>query len=302
MEIKPKIYDAFLFFNELDLLEIRLELLNNYVDYFVISECDYTFSGNKKPFYFEENKEKYSKFLHKIIHIKNTNSDKTDNLNNIFTDNKSVIYNKIINNYNLIKDSAETDYGKPHWCRDYLHREYVGLGLSDCKDNDIIIFSDLDEIPNPLILKDFLYKKEKYCVYMDAYQYYINTLSSTNWMGSVVCNYNDIKDISLCDLRRNRGQYNKITNGGWHLSFMGGKERIKYKLQSYGHQEFNNDHIINNIDNKITTNSDLFSRNNYSNNPNETYFFENLKNIQIDNQYPEHIIKLIKNKYNYLIK
>jgi len=62
-----KIYDTFLFFNELDLLEIRLTMLYPHVDYFVISECDYTFSGKQKPFYFDENKEKFSKFMDKII-------------------------------------------------------------------------------------------------------------------------------------------------------------------------------------------------------------------------------------------
>ena len=65
-----KVYDCFIFFNELDLLELRLETLDPYVDHFVISECDSTFSGEDKPFYFEENKEKFSKFLDKIIYIK----------------------------------------------------------------------------------------------------------------------------------------------------------------------------------------------------------------------------------------
>ena len=81
-----KIYDSFLFFNELDLLDIRLTILDPYVDYFVISECDYTFSGNKKPFYFDDNKNLFSKFLHKIIHIKNHNSNETENLINTFSD------------------------------------------------------------------------------------------------------------------------------------------------------------------------------------------------------------------------
>jgi beta-1,4-mannosyl-glycoprotein beta-1,4-N-acetylglucosaminyltransferase len=300
-----KIYDSFLFFNEIDLLEIRLTLLDPYVDYFVISECDHTFSGIKKDFNFEQNIDKFSKFIDKIIYIKNYNSDEINILNNPYLDNKKVVYNNIIQNYNLIKNSSETDGGQPHWCRDYLHREYVGLGLSECEDEDIIIFSDLDEMPNPEIIKNLktpLSDGEKYCVYMDAHQYYINNISSTNWMGSIILKYGDLKTKSLCINRRDRGTYNKILNGGWHLSFMGGPERIKYKLESYGHQEFNNDFIKSKITEKINSNTDLFNRPNYSKNSVETYYFNGLKTVDVDTYYPLELTNLVKTKFNYLIK
>ena len=301
-----KIYDSFLFFNELDLLEIRLTALYEHVDYFVISECDYTFSVNKKPFYFDENKEKFNKLLDKIIHIKNYNSNEVDNLVNTFDGNKKNVFDNIIENYNKIKNTPETDYGKPHWCRDYLHREFVGLGLSDCGDDDIIIFSDLDEIPRPQIISEINKlntSNNKYCIYLDGHQYYINNLSSTNWMGNVISTYKDVKLDSLGNLRRNRVNYINIKDGGWHLSFMGGIERIKMKLDSYGHQEFNNDFIKANIENKIKQNSDLFNRSNYSSNPEkEKYFFENMVKIDIDNYYPKSIIELVIEKYPYLIK
>lgn len=64
------LFDCFTFFNELDLLEIRLEELSSVVDWFVLVEATRTFSGRPKPLYFEENKERYSKFLHKIVHVK----------------------------------------------------------------------------------------------------------------------------------------------------------------------------------------------------------------------------------------
>ena len=73
-----KVYDAFLFFNELDLLDIRLNTLDPYVDHFIISECDHSFSGNSKPFYYEENKERFKKFHSKIIHVKHHNTDRVD--------------------------------------------------------------------------------------------------------------------------------------------------------------------------------------------------------------------------------
>ena len=63
-----KVFDVFPFFNELDLLEIRLNILNPYVDYFVLSESTKTFSGLDKPLFYEENKERFAEFNHKIIH------------------------------------------------------------------------------------------------------------------------------------------------------------------------------------------------------------------------------------------
>ena len=61
-------YDIFTFNNELDMLEIRLNVLNDYVDYFVIVESTETFSGVPKPLYYELNKNRFSEFHHKIIH------------------------------------------------------------------------------------------------------------------------------------------------------------------------------------------------------------------------------------------
>ena len=110
-----------------------------------------------------------------------------------------------------------------------------------------------------------------------------------------------IKINSLCNLRRNRGGYIMVDNGGWHLSFVGGPDRIRYKLSSYGHQEFNNDNIKSNVENKINQNSDLFDRNSSSNGK-EISYYNKLVNIDINGYYPPNIIELIKNKYPYLIK
>lgn len=299
-----KIYDSFLFFNELDLLEIRLKMLNPYVDYFVISECDYTFSGEKKPFFFDENKNLFSDFLHKIIHIKNFNSNEFNVLENTYTGNKEIIFNNIIKYYSVIKNSEDTGYGAPHWCREFLQREYVSLGLSECNNDDIIISSDLDEIPNPEIIKNInnlLLSNNDYCLYQDSHNYFINNLSSTNWMGSIITTYGRLKQNSLNNLRKNRGKNIMLPNGGWHLSFVGGPDRIKYKLSSYGHQEFNNDRFKSNVENKINQNSDLFDRR-QNDTIGEKYYYKKLKVINIDGYYPNDIIELIKNKFPYLLK
>ena len=63
-----KVFDSFIFFNELDLLELRLNILNDVVDYFVLTESPFTVSGNEKPLYYQENKDRFGKFNDKIIH------------------------------------------------------------------------------------------------------------------------------------------------------------------------------------------------------------------------------------------
>jgi beta-1,4-mannosyl-glycoprotein beta-1,4-N-acetylglucosaminyltransferase len=301
-----KIYDCFLFFNELDLLEIRLKALYPYVDYFIISECDYTFSGMNKPFYYEENKHLFEQYADKIIHIKNYNSDRTDNFVNEHKDTKFDIFESIVANFNVIKHTQETGFGLPHWCRDYLHREYIGLGFNLCNDDDIIMISDTDEIPNPDIIKnipDLDLDNNMYCLRMDCHNYFVNNLSSTNWMGTVITKFDKIKNKTICTVRRSRNTYHMIYNAGWHLSFIGGAERIRTKIESYSHQEMNNDYIKNNIVDKINQNKDIFNRsNNTYHSDSETYYYDNLKVINVDDYYPSDLLDLIKTKFPYLIK
>ena len=115
------VYDCFQFFNELDILKLRLRILNPVVDKFVISEATTTFSNIPKPLYYEENKEMFAEFSDKIIHV-------------------------------VVDD---TPPGDTH-VRDTFQKSAVGRGLKDCTDDDIIIFSDLDEIPNPEKIKQIL--------------------------------------------------------------------------------------------------------------------------------------------------
>jgi len=283
-----KIYDAFLFFNELDLLEIRLELMYDYVDYFIISECDTTFSGIPKPFYFEENKNKFSKYLDKIINVKHYNSGEIDNLVNQHTGRKKEIYDQIVGYYNSIKNTAETDFGASHWCRDFLHRDFVKIGMDICNDDDIIIFSDLDEIPNP---NKLVFDGESYILNQKNMMYYINNENLTDkWYGTFITKFENIKNNSLGFLRKKRMNYKLITDAGWHMSFMGGIERIVKKLKSYSHQEFNNNFVLQNININLDKNKDILNRQ------------VKLETINLYDYYPVNIINLIKEKYPYLIK
>ncbi len=294
-----KIYDAFLFFNELDLLEVRLEMLYDHVDYFIISECDTTFSGIPKPFYFEDNKERYSKYLDKIIHIKNENSGEINNIVNNHEGEKRNIFDSILKFYYEIKDTPLTGNGMPHWCRDFLHREFVKIGMSECDGEDLIIFSDLDEIPDPTKLK---LDGESYLIHMKNLIYFINVENTTDkWWGSIVTKYKNLKDKPLNKVRNEMKGYNIIgntndltfsiiENGGWHLTFMGGTNRVQEKIRSYGHQEYNHPFLLAQVDQKLKSNQDVLNRG------------VQIVDIDINDYYPTNMIELIKEKYSYLIK
>ena len=101
-----KLYDCFQFFNEFDLLEIRLDLLYEYVDYFVISETNRTHSNISKPFYFEENKHLFEKYMDKIIHIK---EDYPEDILHFNKKEENTLYNKQYNKISDIYDIEENE-------------------------------------------------------------------------------------------------------------------------------------------------------------------------------------------------
>lgn len=299
-----KIYDGFLFFNELDLLEIRLNTLDHIVDKFILVESSVTHSGLPKPFYFEENKERFSKFLDKIIHIKVTNTPNDFvNAPTEFTDDyEGQVFKNIwehIKVNNAFDRSTQPNYG-----RDFYQKECIKLGMGKCKDNDIIICSDLDEILNPEILErldefyesDLLYTfiQTNYCYYLNLIHYsYSNNLAfnkdlNQEWYGSRMGSYINIKDISLNALRIQ--QNNSIANGGWHFSYMGGLDNIKKKLSATSAQELNNDKILNSLETNFNNNQDIIYRDGST-----------LIKVDIDETYPGYLIKNI-NKYNHLIQ
>lgn len=214
------IYDCFPFFNELDILEIRLNELNDVVDKFVLVEATKTHSGKDKPLFFEENKNRFSKFLDKIIHI-------------------------------VVDDDIEL---KSTWSLENYQRNCISRGLTNCKDDDIILISDCDEIPNPQEIiknKDVsglkIFKQK-------CYFYYLNLRNSNNWpQGTRMLSYKDFKNgfdnvdnysksiINELNLgttaTKIRGIFDGkiIKNGGWHFTYIGGIDMILKKLTSYSH-------------------------------------------------------------------
>jgi beta-1,4-mannosyl-glycoprotein beta-1,4-N-acetylglucosaminyltransferase len=227
-----KIIDSFIFYNELDLLTYRLSILNEYVDYFVLVESRYSFSGKIKELYYENNKNLFKEFNDKIIHI-------------ILDD---IPYKFPNINYNDCQQ----------WENEYFNRNQISLGIDkiNLSDEDIIITSDLDEISNPNILIQLRNNTLNYDsnglnrLALDMYYYNLNTLIGKNcWHGIKLLNFQTYKNMNLSfqDMRLYEHSHNVqiIPEGGWHLSYFGDVKFIKNKLQNFAHQEYNNNKYVN---------------------------------------------------------
>lgn len=254
-----KIYDIFTFFNELELLEIRLNILDKYVDYFVIIEATETFSGKPKKLYFEKNKHFFKKYKHKIIHytIKDVPKDEYDLRKRLLDKNLDDLNREIINN---ALTSNNVPKGQIHWLKEFYQKESIKKALTALKSDDICFISDVDEIWNPKVKIDYS-KNDIFKLKQFVYTYYLNNRSDEPWAGTLVTKYKNIKNHCLNHLRtKSKTKYTYIKNGGWHFTNMGGAEQIKKKLESYGHQEFNNDEIKSKIEDRILNNQDFIGR------------------------------------------
>jgi len=282
-----KIYDCFNFFNELDLLEIRLNTLNDVVDYFVIVEASVTHSGQEKSFYYEDNIERFAKFKDKIINFKILDTPVV--FNNLQpTDDASLneVYHYANTQTIRFNRNTQPDYG-----RDFFQKESVRRALTNCNDDDIIIYSDLDEIPNPEIIKNIgnLNLDENiYRLNQNMYCYYLNVFKEPNWFGSRILKYGKLKNLSLNEVRGDNKLSTELNDGGWHFSFMGGKEMVKKKITSYSARDLASARVVNSIEENMNKNVDPFFR-------------SNLTKVPIDDTYPEFLLNNI-DKYKHMIK
>jgi beta-1,4-mannosyl-glycoprotein beta-1,4-N-acetylglucosaminyltransferase len=235
------IIDCFIFYNEIDLLTYRLNILNEYVDYFVIVESTHTFTGKNKNLFYNENKNLFEKFKEKIIHI--------------IIDDFPYKYPNINFNKN------------EQWKNEEYQRNYISRGLDKIvlNENDIIIIADLDEIPDPNILckiKQNEIKIDINILEMDFYYYNLNSKINDKWHLCKILSYKFYKqkNISCGEIRRFNAQI--IKNGGWHLSYFGNSIFIKNKIESFSHQELNNYNFTDKdkIDYRIKNCIDLYDR------------------------------------------
>ena len=229
-----KIYDCFTYMNEDVVLDLRLNYLNNYVDKFVIVESHYFHNGKKKKLLFDINK--FSKFKEKIIYLVLDHEPKDIEIIND-SDNTE------------IKNSKHILNGMR---RDFYQRNYIMEGLHESDDNDIILISDIDEIPkiNTLDIKeinnDLIFFKQK------MFYYKFNLCSETiNWFGTRACKkkkllspqwLRNVKSKSYpwwrLDVLFSENKYINvkiINEGGWHFSYLNTPQEIENKLKNYAH-------------------------------------------------------------------
>ena len=229
-----KIFDCFMYFDEDVVLDVRLNFLNSYVDKFVIVESIFNHKGEKRKPQFDISK--YSKFKDKIIYI--LKDDIPEGIEKIEkSDDHKEVYRKSILNA-----------GK----RENLQRNNILDGLKDINQNDWVIISDLDEIPNleKVNLKNI---NDRIVLFQQDMMYYKFNLKLDNfrWIGSKACKFKFLKSPQwLRDIKNRKFKWWRIdalfskrkyqnlkiiNNGGWHFSYLKTPEAIEKKLKSYLH-------------------------------------------------------------------
>ena len=233
-----KIFDCFMYFDEEVILDLRLNILNDYVDYFVIVESTFTHRGDKRKLRF--NREKFKKFEKKIVYL-------------VYNENPSKIEEVLDQDSN---DEKSRKYILNAAYRENGQRDYLTNGLQNADDDDLILISDVDEIPNlqNLNLKEI--KNEIILFKQDMFYYKLNLkMPGILWSGTKGCKKKNFKNpqwlrnikdkkypMYRLDTFFSKKKYMNlkfIDNGGWHFSNIKTPEEIEHKLKSYlHHREF----------------------------------------------------------------
>ena len=253
-----------MYFDEDMLLDIRLNVLNNYVDKFIIAEATKTHSGKEKKLNFDI--KKFSKFKNKIEYM--VIDDLPDNVGKF-----------------------KKDWAASH-VRDQFQRNSLYRGYKNCNDNDLIMISDLDEIPDPKKIKEFDIKKKYACFMQKNLHQKINLLNLTvkNWAGTKICQKKYLRSPQwLRDIKTKKQPFWKfyrpsqpqiIFKGGWHFNDLKKANDLSKKIKSGAHQEENLEEFTNieKIKERMKQNKDLLGRD---------YRYEI---IELNKDYPEYIL------------
>jgi hypothetical protein len=216
-----RIFDCFTFYNEFDLLELRLQELWNIVDYFVIAEADITHQNNPKSFNLRDNWHNFQQYSNKIRYI-------------------------------MISDMPHSDNT---WINEGFQRTALSRGLNDLQPDDVVIVSDIDEIPRPSAIK-FIKEDEnnhdRYILGMPICYFKFNYM-----MVQPVYRQNNIKIVrgrAFTNPNVERATFDqipgiiKIEHGGWHFTYFGSSEFAQNKLRNFAHAESNIPKYVDNLD------------------------------------------------------
>jgi len=294
-----RVFDCFMYFNEDVVLELRLNYLNKFVDQFIIVESTFNHRGQKKNLNFDI--DKFPKFKDKIKYlVLNAQPSNLEKINdNDMENEKSKKY--ILNGYK----------------RDHFQRNYISNGIDDADQDDVIIISDIDEIPNlekldlNKIQNDLILFNQKMCYYkFNLYQ------KNYSWNGSRACKKKNlispqwIRDIKpkkypkwRLDTYFSKNKYSNIcfiNDGGWHFSYLNTPELIEQKLKSYTHhREYDLNPIgIENIEERIKNKMSVY---NLSSDKRENQFAQGVKlEIMENNDLPSYIRHNLKKYEEWL--
>jgi beta-1,4-mannosyl-glycoprotein beta-1,4-N-acetylglucosaminyltransferase len=193
-----------MFYNELDVLELRLEVLDEYVDRFVLVESEVNHVGGPKELFFQKNKERYAKWLPKITHV--------------------------------IVTAEESPKDSNPWSREKYQREAILRGVTDVPDQSIVMISDVDEIPDLTKIRYENIGHPMTSVHMWMFEYSFKYLfTGEPWFGTVITDCALLRRVGPNSLRDARWKFPHFQYAGWHLSSFGDKAKIWNKFQTYAH-------------------------------------------------------------------
>lgn len=252
------IVDGFTFFNELDLLEIRLVELYPVVDRFVIVEGDMTFRGRPKTANFIDNVDRYRPFLDKIVYL-----------------------TALLDNAPGLRGSEKTD----PWQREYFQRNYIVNGFSDLEPDDIVLISDVDEIPRRSAIENLVVNDRQVTLAGRRFVYGVNMEEGITKAIKAV----KFGHFTTAQQERMMPPTTVVSDAGWEFSSIGTPEQISYKLRNFSHAELDLDEYTSpdKIRERILSGRDLYDRHSH------------VKRVEIDDTWPE-AIKTNREKYRHL--
>ena len=268
-----KIYDTFTFFNEFELLELRLRELYDHIDYFVLVEATSTFQNKDKPLYFVENTDRFEQWLPKIIQV------------------------------SVVDMPINTDT----WGRERYQRDKIINGVAHADDNDIIMIGDVDEIPRVETIQKLRESTQSIWGFrMPLFNFKYNYMMCTQdyysvWSGAIrkgaLGSPEDFRRmrhvLNQCPLHFKDDNVQLIENAGWHFTYLGNEDFAKTKIQSFAHDETNKPEILDqlNIEDSIARGVGIIRTN-------EDYRFTP---VAVDEYFPNTIINNIEQYKDRLI-